>query len=148
MVLALHMLLALTVASLQNRRADALNDLRTYTERFTGRNAKDCGEHFIADLTQNVSRQQLLPSLDCAIKAAVDRTTFRTLFQTAGIDSLLFEGLLAGPDGIVYRFSFDSAPCGGDDCWGRFAIARCDLPALTTAARPGFVCGMREGGRR
>jgi hypothetical protein len=73
---------------------------------------------------------ELQHSLDCAVDAAKALRAYWTLKQEQGIDSLVFQGLLGTAEGETYLFSYDSAPCGGPGCAGKFGINRCDKPTI------------------
>jgi hypothetical protein len=105
-----------------------------YIEQFAGRHATDCGQHQIPRAMESRAalEVELKASLECALKASKRPEAFRTVRQLQGIDSLVYEGLLGKPDGTIYRFSYDSAPCGGAGCAGRFEIRKCPVPSLRT----------------
>lgn len=107
-----------------------LTDLRAYVERFTGPNASDCGHHVLSRTTSPAGATDLQRALACAFGAAKDRRPFWAFKQDQGMDSFLFQGLLGTVDGTVYQFWYDSAPCGGPGCAGRFSLSRCDKPTV------------------
>ena len=107
-------------------------DLRLYVERFTGPEPTDCGQHVLVGPTfVTAGAEQLQRSVSCGLDAAKGQKPFWMFKQEQGIDSLVFEGLLGRADGTTFRFSYDSAPCGGAGCPGRFSIERCELPRVT-----------------
>jgi hypothetical protein len=122
-------------------RAD-LAGLRAYVERFTGADPSDCGQHALTRASLPASAKDLQRALACAFAAAKDREPFWTFKQDQGIDSLLFQGFLGTVDGTVYQFWYDSAPCGGPACAGRFSLSRCDKPTVLVHrnARSDFGC--------
>jgi hypothetical protein len=146
--------LALVMATVKGSPAlsgprDTQDSPEEYIEQFTGRNATDCGKHGIADRRSPRAVDEPAPydvalkaSLECALKASMRPEAFRTVRQLQGIDSLVYEGLLGKPDGTIYWFSYDSAPCGGPGCAGRFEIRRCPVPGLASnQSVMRFSCG-------
>ena len=123
---------AIPPASATPRRVQDSPD--EYIEQFTGRSATDCGQHGIPRAMESraAGEVELKASLACALNASGRPEAFRTVRQLQGIDSLVYEGLLGKPDGTIYLFSYDSAPCGGRNCAGRFVIQRCLRPMLAT----------------
>lgn len=107
-----------------------VTELQAYVARFTGANPTDCGQHARIRELAPATAKDLQRSLMCASDAAKARKAFWTFEQDQGIDSLLFRGLLGTIDGIVYQFWYDSAPCGGPACSGRFSLSRCDNPTV------------------
>jgi hypothetical protein len=106
-------------------------ELQSYIEPFTGSDAVDCGRYLLDQSRTMATAEQLRKSVTCGSAAAKDRKPFLALVQYQGIDSLVFEGLLGTAEGKMHRFSYDSAPCGGPGCPGRFTIERCDKPDVT-----------------
>jgi hypothetical protein len=105
-------------------------ELRSYIEQFAGPNAADCGQFFLVRPLTAPGIEELRRFLSCGLDAAKSRKPFWTLKQEQGIDSAVFQGLLGTADGTIFRFSYDSAPCGGPGCAGRFSIQRCERPAV------------------
>ena len=106
-----------------------------------GPDAVDCGQHGTSAL-EDALRQ----SVRCAVTSGANRQAFQTLRQRQGIDSLVYEGLLGQPDGTIFKFHYDSAPCGGPGCFASLAIERCPVPSLGDFIS-GFTCaaaGPRE----
>jgi hypothetical protein len=122
-------------------RAD-LTELRTYVARFTGPNPGDCGQPSLVRAFVPASSKDLQHSLACVTAAVKDRRTVWTFKQDQGIDSFLFQGLLGTIDGTVYQFWYDSAPCGGPECAGRFSLSRCGKPTVLVhrSGRSDFGC--------
>ena len=108
-------------------------ELRDYTARFVGGDPVDCGLHLTETPFVTAGAEALKRSVACALEAARGGKAFWAVKQDQGIDSLVFQGLLGTDDGRVYRFVYDSAPCGGPGCPGRFTIERC--PHRTVVAR-------------
>ena len=73
---------------------------------------------------------EIQPSLVCAAAAAQQRKPFWVSITYPGIDSTVVGGLVGTSEGVVYRFDFDSDPCGGAGCGSRFTTERCDHPSL------------------
>ena len=111
-------------------RSQPPTELRKYVERFVGSAATNCGLHMLAKPFETAGVAELQQSLACAVDAAKAQRSYWTFKQEQGIDSLVFEGLLGTAEGETYRFSYDSAPCGGPGCAGRFSINRCEKPTI------------------
>lgn len=107
-------------------------ELQSYVERFTGPRPTDCGLHSLVRPFETASVEELQRSVTCGIEAAKGQKAFWAFTQLQGIDSLVFNGLLGTADGIIFRFSYDSAPCGNPSCPGKFNIERCERPAIVT----------------
>jgi hypothetical protein len=124
----------------------APTELAAYLARFTGDAPVDCGFHAIAGFgTPPAGTEQLGPSLQCAREATAAARPFVAVKQDQGIDSLIFQGLVGTVDGVTYRFEYDSQPCGGPGCPGRFTVERCPKPMLATqragsSSRAMFAC--------
>jgi hypothetical protein len=119
-------------------------ELRGYIERFTGTEALDCGRYFLTRPRASPSASELQRAVDCATDSATGRKPFLTFKQDQGIDSLIFQGLIGTIEGAVFRFSYDSAPCGGPRCPGRFSVERCDKPTMMTNRRSDSEFGCRR----
>jgi hypothetical protein len=105
-------------------------ELRSYIEQFTGAAATDCGQFFLVRPLTAPGVEELRRFLSCGLDAAKSRKPLWTLKQEQGIDSLVFQWLLGTAEGTIFRFAYDSAPCGGPGCAGRFSIQRCERPAV------------------
>lgn len=105
-------------------------ELRSYIEQFTGAGATDCGQYFLVRPLTAPGIEELRRFVSCGLDAAKSRKPFWTLKQEQGIDSLVFQGLLGTAEGTIFRFSYDSAPCGGPGCAGQFSIRRCERPVV------------------
>jgi hypothetical protein len=150
LVFAAALAIATTLAAAPaEQRPDPVVELRTFVERFTGPQPVDCGQHLLvrADrLSLPAAETELRRSLVCGMNATKLHKAFWTFTQNPGIDSWIAEGLLGTSAGAAYRFSYDSAPCGGPRCPGRFSIERCEDPAVATDryGHADFQC--RRGG--
>ena len=118
-----------------------VNDLLERVTMLTGPNPMSCGK-----LRWSSSVQKMLdesqPALACAIEAAGQRKPFWISNQQPGIDSIVVDGLVGTSDGAIYRFTFDSNPCGGGlGCASRFTTVRCDRPSVVAKDQMlRFVC--------
>ena len=112
-------------------------ELQSYVTKFTGPQPADCGQHLLVKPFAPVNVDELQRSLTCVFEAARNRKAFWTVKQDQGIDSLVFQGLVGTTDGVVHRFFYDSAPCGGPGCAGRFTTERCEKP--TVVSERGFA---------
>ena len=117
-------------------------ELEAYVTRFTGANPLDCGQHAVDDALPPPPAEDLQTSVACAYDAAKAQNGFWTFTQEPGMDSMLFQGLLGTTEGTIYQFSYDSAPCGGPGCGGRFSVSRCNYPTLLVhrSKRTHFGC--------
>lgn len=120
----------------------AESELRSYVQRFTKGGAEDCGGPSVEKDRIASGKEALQASLGCTAASAKKRHASWTYRHYQGVDSWLAEGLLATPEGEIYRFSFDSAPCGGPQCRGRFTIELCDRPVVvvTRSQIAGLAC--------
>ena len=120
----------------------APGELREYIARFAGSSPTNCGQFLLVRPLVTASAAELEQAVACGRDAARGRKPFWTAKQDQGIDSLLFQGLVGTSEGTVYRFSYDSAPCGGPGCPGRFTVERCAKPAIATdrADNANFIC--------
>ena len=129
------------------QRPDPVDDLRQYVERFTGPEPSDCGRHRLVQRERQwvaADESALQKSVICGVAAAASKRAFWTFKQDQGIDSWIASGLLGTGDGIIYRFTYDSAPCGGPGCPSRISFERCDKPvaAMGSYQRSEFRCAM------
>lgn len=106
-----------------------------YILPLAGPDALDCGPHGIA-----AGEDALEQSITCAIRASERREAFQTMKQDQGIDSMIYQGLFGRADGTLFRFGYDSAPCGGRGCFGRFTLERCPQPRLVHRGVPRITC--------
>jgi len=134
-------LCAQAIAPPAPRRVDR-TELQGYVTRFTGANPSDCGQHALDPALAPPPVEDLQKSLACAYDAAKARKGFWTFKQEPGMDSMLFQGLLGTVEGTIYQFSYDSAPCGGPGCGGRFSVSRCNYPTVLVhrSKRTAFGC--------
>src|SRR5262245_5798890 len=118
-----------------------IDELRSHVERFTGAQAVDCGTFGAA-----VARAQLEQALACATAAIEQGKAFRAFKGQPGTDSWFAEGVFRAREGAVYRFSYQSTPCGGPGCGSRFAIERCPGNSITLVGDPtaAFTCELSK----
>ena len=114
-------------------------DLRGYIERFTGPAAIECGQ-----LGAVPDRESDLPIFErviaCGRQASKSQQAFWVIEWLPDLDSTVCRGLLGSADGTIYRFGYDSAPCGGPGCGSRFTVERCPIPVPQDH---GFTCRVR-----
>jgi hypothetical protein len=127
------------------QRLDPVDDLRQYVLRFTGAEPIECGRHLLVQREREwvaAAETVLRESVACGERAALAQRAFWTFKQEQGIDSWVATGILGTGDGTIYRFSYDSAPCGGPSCASRISFERCAKPVAATAAyqRSEFRC--------
>jgi hypothetical protein len=113
-------------------------ELRTYLQKFIGDAPADCGQYFLARPFAEADASQLQKAVGCGIDSAQAHKPFLAFARRQGIDSTFFEGLLGTADGYIFRFSYDSAPCGGPGCAGSFSIQGCAIPIVNTG-RSGYT---------
>ena len=98
-----------------------------------GSTPAECGRHFRERTARGVSEAgviELEKSLSCGLAAAHARQSFWTFKQEQGIDSWLAYGLIAGSDGMIQHFIYDSlGVCGAAGC-STLAVAQCDQPLI------------------
>ena len=112
--------------------------LESYIQQFTGPGAVNCGR-----LARTASDQDMETALACALDAARRGASFSVVRQYQGVDSAPAEGLLARTAGTVFKFFYDSAPCGNDRlCGGSFRTEPCAAPRLDQrGSLTIFACG-------
>jgi hypothetical protein len=100
--------------------------------RETGWEAVDCGRHGAPALAPHLER-----SLACALESATLRRPFSVIVQfTAQGGTRAGHGLLAGSDGVIYRFEYERGGLG-------FHLQPCPFPRMTPDERHsgfGFTC--------
>jgi hypothetical protein len=130
--------------STAEQRPDPVADMRQYVERFTGSEPLECGRHLLVQVDRRwveADEAALRKSVECGLAAASDRRAFWTFKQVQGIDSWIASGILGTREGVMYRFDYDGAPCGGPDCPSRIGFQRCDKPAAASSpVRSEFRC--------
>lgn len=126
------------------QRPDPVADLRQFVERFTGSEPLECGPHLLVQVERRwvADEAALQKSVECGVAAAAGRRAFWTFKQDQGIDSWIASGILGTGDGVIYRFTYDSAPCGGPGCPSRISFERCDKPIAAAGSyrRSEFRC--------
>jgi hypothetical protein len=106
-------------------------DLVEHITKITGPNPADCGKFRPARPFTETTAEQVRPSLACAASAAAAHKPFWITNQHQGIDSIIIDGLAGTSEGVIYRYDFDSAPCGNPGgCPSRLTTQRCDHPTL------------------
>jgi hypothetical protein len=144
-VLTCIAIIACVVWLCAGQRRDPVDDLRQYVLRFTGSEPLECGRHLLVQRERQwvaADEAALQKSVACGVTAASANRAFWTFKQDQGIDSWVASGILGTGDGTVYRFTYDSAPCGGPGCPSRISFERCDTPIAATGAyqRSEFRC--------
>ena len=97
--------------------------------RVIGLQAVDCGRY-----SSPVSETALQRSLECVLASARARRPFSVVVQFAERDPRTGRGLLAGSDGFVHIFEYDTAGA-------TFSLKPCPLPSVTASRnrpRAGF----------
>ena len=125
--------------------SDPVDDLLQHVERYTGSNPLECGRHLLVQHERRwvaADEAALQKSVECGVAAVSTRRAFWTFKQNQGIDSWIASGVLGTDNGVMYRFAYDSAPCGGPGCPSRISFERCDKPMAATSSnrRSEFRC--------
>jgi hypothetical protein len=97
-----------------------------FIKDFAGWSAINCGRFD----GYNPADAAINEAMDCALKAKSQGKAFFVIAEFGGIDSLGAEGLVSKGKGVVMRFSYDSAPCGGPDCDSSFNATPCATPGV------------------
>jgi len=118
---------------------DWVLEMHSYVERLTGPDAVDCGQHMLRRL-EGADEETLRQSISCGLAAARTRKAFWTFKQNLSEDSNFAEGLAGTPDGVIYRFTYDSPP------GRRITVEPCTKPAAGTNSdhRTQFQCLRQE----
>jgi hypothetical protein len=126
-------LLALTVPILATQQQpDPVSDMQAKVENFIAAQPLHCGRHLLKEPFVGVDEEALRQSVACGVAAAGERKAFWTFKQNQGVDSWVADGLAGTTEGTIYRFSYDSAPCGGPGCASRIRFDRCEKPETAT----------------
>ena len=114
--------------------------LAFHVDRAAGEPATDCGTfRFGMFEPHELTSAQAAQAAECVARARSGREPFKVVLEGPGIDSHLATGVLAGRDGVVRLFNYDSAPCGGPRCRERFSLEPCSADRSDTA---GQVCAL------
>lgn len=114
--------------------------LTFHLDRAAGVPATDCGTFRFGMFERHgLTSAQSAKAAECVGRARSRREPFKVVLEGPGIDSHLATGLLAGRDGVVRLFNYDSAPCGGPRCRERFSLGPCSADRSDTA---GQVCAL------
>jgi hypothetical protein len=127
--------IAIGVALEAEQRPDPVEGLRQQVLRYTGAEPVECGRHLLVQQERRwvaADEVTLQSSVTCGLTAASGKRAFWTFKQDQGIDSWVASGILGTVDGVLYRFHYDSAPCGGPGCASRISFQRCDKPSAAT----------------
>jgi hypothetical protein len=103
--------------------------LREYIERTTGSEAVDCGQLGAVPAPPDDTNRYIERQITCGAAAIKAKKAFWAIQWHPSLDSSACTGLVADREGTIYRFSYDSAPCGGPGCSDRFSLERCPVPA-------------------
>ena len=124
----------------QAPRVEPEADVFARVQRLSGPAPIECGRH----VGQHLWRAEpgyllgdLKSSLDCAWAAAGARRPFWLLVRERGIDSWVATGLVAGDDGVIYSFQYDTYPP------ARLDVSPCGTPVVHaySDSRGGISCG-------
>lgn len=112
---------------------------------------KDSGPYQYVTVTLSESSQILvdtpvLSELDkihvsrCITAAYRKSRPFYFYFGGPGTDSYIAVGLLSTPAGVIKRFKYDSAPCGGEHCKPSIKLVVCSVPESDKAIKQTIQC--------
>jgi hypothetical protein len=115
--------------------------VEAHVQEFTGAGAVNCGR-----LGRTATDSEMSAALACGLDAASRAAAFSIVREYQGIDSFVAEGLVARSGGPVFKFSFDSAPCGSPGhCSESFTTVPCAAPRLGRQSNlTVFVCTTAE----
>jgi hypothetical protein len=105
--------------------------------RYTGADPVECGRLLLVQQERRwvaADEPTLQKAVACGLEAVASKRTFWAFKQHQGIDSWVANGILGTVDGVIYRFTYDSAPCGGPGCSSRISFERCDKPIAATGS--------------
>jgi hypothetical protein len=113
-------------------------ELKTRIEQVTGPDPVVCNELLgKPDRRTPATAEELAVAVKCARGASERKTPFWLLVKVGGIDSWFGYGLLAGRDGQIQAFLYDSDPAGGAGAAPTFSVRPCrgftlsESPSLT-----------------
>ena len=108
------------------------SELRSYLERYAGKDPSECGFHSIKMFDkESASEEMLRYSVSCGLAAAKSHRPFWTFKQDPSEDSFYGQGLVGTAEGAIYRFRYDSQTYGP----GRITFELCPKPAAATEDR-------------
>lgn len=114
--------------------------LAFHLDRATGVPTTDCGTFRSGVFKRHgLTSAQAAKAAECVARARSRQEPFKVVLEGPGIDSHFATGLLAGRDGVVRLFNYDSAPCGGPRCRERFSLGPCSADRSDAA---GQVCAL------
>jgi hypothetical protein len=116
--------------------------LDSYLQARTTPQFRDCGAFEVRrGARMKVVGPEDAPSIACVHEAISGGIPFRLVIQGASIDSALATGLIGGPDGKVWSFWYDSAPCGMPSrCSERLEMTICKIRLNENAIDPVADC--------
>lgn len=107
-----------------------------FVHAWTGPNPRDCGK-----LAEHATEAAVQASISCAFAASRRPEPFLMIQAWNSFDSHVAQGLLGRADGSIFKFSYDSAPCGSPACMAQFTIERCEAPTTSVSqSRVEFAC--------
>lgn len=112
--------------------------------RLTGADANRCGvfQRKRGDPV-SLSEAETRTAMECITAAWQGGRPFFLSIEGTGIDSYIGQGVFGLREkGGLYRFAYDSAPCGGPGCPERFTVQLCPAPSEAAPFASGNVCGV------
>src|SRR5262249_45344405 len=109
--------------------------------RAAGADAIDCGRiQFPRAVSHVLNAEQSAQVASCIESSRAKRLAFFFSSGGPGTDSDFATGLIGAADGRLWRFWYDSAPCGGPHCAERFRQRDCPPPSTTGPVDPTTFC--------
>jgi hypothetical protein len=97
-------------------------------ERLVGTDAVDCGQLGALPMPPDHPIRYVERQIACGAEALKAKKTFWAIQHQPSLDSMIATGLVGDAGGKMYRFAYDSAPCGGPHCEPRFIVEACPVP--------------------
>ena len=114
--------------------------LAPHLARAAGQSPTNCGVfRYQLTLPHKLNAEQAQQVSACINEAYSKREPFVFSLEGPGIDSYLATGLLGTTGGLVRRFWYDSAPCGGPQCGESFKTVPCMVDS-TVPLDPAMTC--------
>lgn len=112
--------------------------------RFLGDGVAHCGSfHFKSFEPRHLTSEKLSTVSSCLVAARKEGKAWFFSLEGGGIDSYVASGVLGFGNGDIYRFTYDSDPCGGSGCGEAFSVALCVSPNTSEIPDLEKTCGIR-----
>ena len=110
-------------------RAEAIADISRRVRRLAGTGLKECGVILAGDASSTVV--EVLRAVDCGLASSRQRQPFWLAFEDPShmsFHSIHAQGLFAGPDGVPFRFDYESNFTLSNSVRPSFVVGRCPRP--------------------